>query len=43
MHVERAPAKLTVSLRGTGVRADGYHLMYAEMVPLDSRDVLEIC
>ena len=42
MHVERAPAKLTVSLRVTGVRADGYHLIDAEMVTLDYGDVLEI-
>ena len=40
MHVERAPAKLTVSLRVTGVRADGYHLIDAEMVSLDYGDVL---
>ena len=42
MHVERAPAKLTLSLRVTGVRADGYHLLDAEMVTLDLGDVLEI-
>ena len=30
----RAPAKLTLSLRVTGVRADGYHLLDAEMVTL---------
>jgi 4-diphosphocytidyl-2-C-methyl-D-erythritol kinase len=35
-----APAKLTVSLRVTGVRADGYHLIDAEMVSLDLADVL---
>ena len=40
MHVERAPAKLTVSLRVTGVRPDGYHLIDAEMVTLDYGDVL---
>lgn len=40
MHVERAPAKLTVSLRITGVRPDGYHLIEAEMVTLDYSDVL---
>ncbi|HVX18600.1 MAG TPA: 4-(cytidine 5'-diphospho)-2-C-methyl-D-erythritol kinase [Acidimicrobiales bacterium] len=39
-HVERAPAKLTVSLRVTGVRADGYHLLDAEMVTLDLVDTL---
>ena len=42
MHVERAPAKLTVSLRVTGVRDDGYHLIDAEMVTLNYGDVLEI-
>lgn len=42
MHVERAPAKLTLSLRVTGVRDDGYHLIDAEMVTLDYGDVLEI-
>jgi 4-diphosphocytidyl-2-C-methyl-D-erythritol kinase len=36
----RAPAKLTVSLRLTGVRADGYHLIDAEMVSLDLADEL---
>ncbi len=35
-----APAKLTVSLRVTGVRADGYHLVDAEMVSLDLADTL---
>jgi 4-diphosphocytidyl-2-C-methyl-D-erythritol kinase len=36
-----ARAKLTVSLRVTGVRADGYHLLDAEMVTLDLADELE--
>jgi 4-diphosphocytidyl-2-C-methyl-D-erythritol kinase len=40
VHVERAPAKLTVSLRITGVRPDGYHLIDAEMVTLDYGDLL---
>jgi 4-diphosphocytidyl-2-C-methyl-D-erythritol kinase len=35
-----APAKLTVSLRVTGVRPDGYHLIDAEMVALDLADEL---
>lgn len=35
-----APAKLTVSLRVTGVRADGMHLIDAEMVTVDLVDVL---
>ena len=37
-----APAKLTLSLRITGVRADGYHLLDAEMVTLDLADVVTI-
>jgi 4-diphosphocytidyl-2-C-methyl-D-erythritol kinase len=35
-----APAKLTVSLRVTGRRSDGYHLLDAEMVSLDLGDEL---
>ncbi|HWF15658.1 MAG TPA: 4-(cytidine 5'-diphospho)-2-C-methyl-D-erythritol kinase [Acidimicrobiales bacterium] len=38
----RAPAKLTVSLRVTGVRADGYHELDAEMVTLSLADELAI-
>ena len=37
-----APAKLTVSLRVTGHRRDGYHFIDAEMVTLDLHDRLEI-
>lgn len=37
---EQAPAKLTLSLRITGVRPDGYHLLDAEMVTLDLADEL---
>jgi 4-diphosphocytidyl-2-C-methyl-D-erythritol kinase len=37
-----APAKLTLSLRITGVRPDGYHLLDAEMVTLDLGDTLEV-
>jgi 4-diphosphocytidyl-2-C-methyl-D-erythritol kinase len=37
-----APAKLTLSLRITGVRADGYHTIDAEMVTLDWHDTLLI-
>ncbi|WP_420620734.1 4-(cytidine 5'-diphospho)-2-C-methyl-D-erythritol kinase [Candidatus Poriferisocius sp.] len=37
-----APAKLTLSLSITGVRADGYHLIDAEMVSLDLADTLKI-
>lgn len=37
-----APAKLTISLRVTGVRDDGYHLIDAEMVMLDFGDVLTV-
>ena len=40
--VVRAPAKLTLSLRVTGVRADGYHLLDAEMITLDLADTLEL-
>lgn len=35
-----APAKLTVTLRITGVREDGYHLIDAEMVSLDLADTI---
>jgi 4-diphosphocytidyl-2-C-methyl-D-erythritol kinase len=35
-----APAKVTLSLRITGVRADGYHLLDAEMVTVDLLDRL---
>jgi 4-diphosphocytidyl-2-C-methyl-D-erythritol kinase len=35
-----APAKLTLSLRVTGVRPDGYHLLDAEMVTIDLADTL---
>ncbi|MCY4194440.1 MAG: 4-(cytidine 5'-diphospho)-2-C-methyl-D-erythritol kinase [bacterium] len=37
-----APAKLTLSLRITGVRDDGYHLIDAEMVTLDLADMLHV-
>jgi 4-diphosphocytidyl-2-C-methyl-D-erythritol kinase len=37
-----APAKVTLSLRVTGVREDGYHLIDAEMVSVDLADRLEI-
>ncbi len=37
-----APAKLTLSLRVTGVRPDGLHLIDAEMVTLDFADRLTI-
>ena len=40
MHVEWAAAKLTLSLRVTGVRSDGYHEIDAEMVTLDLADTL---
>ncbi len=39
----RALAKLTLSLRVVGVRADGYHLLDAEMVNVDLADTLEFC
>lgn len=38
----RAHAKLTLTLRVTGVRADGYHLIDAEMVSLDLHDLITI-
>ncbi|HLH29317.1 MAG TPA: hypothetical protein VKW77_10395, partial [Acidimicrobiales bacterium] len=37
-----APAKLTLWLRVVGVRADGYHLLEAEMVTLDLADSLHV-
>jgi len=37
-----APAKLTLSLRVTGARSDGYHLLDAEMVTVDLADTLFI-
>jgi 4-diphosphocytidyl-2-C-methyl-D-erythritol kinase len=37
-----APAKLTLGLRITGRRDDGYHLIDAEMVSLDLHDVITI-
>lgn len=40
--IVEAPAKLTLTLRVTGVRADGFHLIDAEMVTLDVADVLTI-
>jgi len=38
----RAPAKLTLTLRVTGRRPDGYHLIAADMVTLALHDVLTI-
>lgn len=40
--VIEAPAKLTLALRVTGVRDDGYHLIEAEMTSLDICDELRI-
>jgi 4-diphosphocytidyl-2-C-methyl-D-erythritol kinase len=37
-----APAKLTLSLHVTGLRADGYHLIEAEMVTLDLADEIRV-
>jgi 4-diphosphocytidyl-2-C-methyl-D-erythritol kinase len=42
MTVLLAPAKLTISLRVTGVRPDGYHELDAEMVSLDLADHLDL-
>ena len=41
-HSEIAPAKLTLSLRITGVRPDDYHLIDAVMTTLDLHDTLTI-
>ena len=38
----RAHAKLTLALRITGVRDDGYHLIDAEMVSLDLHDLISL-
>ena len=38
----RAPAKLTLSLRITGVRDDGLHLIDAEMITLSLHDLVTI-
>ena len=40
--IVEAPAKLTLSLRVTGVRNDGYHLIDAEMVALVIADIVTI-
>lgn len=40
MQTIEAPAKLTLSLRITGVRPDGMHLIDAEMVSVDLHDTL---
>lgn len=40
--VLQAPAKITLSLRVTGRRADGYHLLDAEMITVDLYDELEV-
>ncbi len=37
-----APAKLTIALKVTGTRPDGYHLIDAEMVSLDLADIIEL-
>jgi 4-diphosphocytidyl-2-C-methyl-D-erythritol kinase len=42
VEVWAAPAKLTLSLRITAVRLDGYHLLEAEMITVDLCDQLEI-
>lgn len=39
--IVRAPAKLTLSLKVTGVRPDGYHELESEMVAVDLYDTLE--
>lgn len=42
LSIVAAPAKLTLSLKMTGLRSDGMHLIDAEMVTLDLHDTLEI-
>lgn len=37
-----APAKLTLSLRITGTRGDGFHLLESEMVTVDLMDTLRV-
>jgi 4-diphosphocytidyl-2-C-methyl-D-erythritol kinase len=37
-----APAKVTTSLRVTGIRDDGYHLIDAEMITVDLNDTLMV-
>jgi 4-diphosphocytidyl-2-C-methyl-D-erythritol kinase len=37
-----APAKLTLSLRITGTRSDGFHLLESEMVTVDLLDTLQV-
>jgi 4-diphosphocytidyl-2-C-methyl-D-erythritol kinase len=41
IEIVEAPAKLTLSLRVTGVGEDGYHFLDAEMVTIDLADTLE--
>lgn len=42
IHTAHAHAKLTLSLRITGVRADGFHLIDAEMISLELADIVRI-
>ncbi|MGY9072453.1 MAG: hypothetical protein ACKVHU_05845, partial [Acidimicrobiales bacterium] len=37
-----APAKVTTSLRVTGTRSDGYHLIDAEMISVNLYDTLAV-
>lgn len=39
----KAPAKLNLRLKVTGVRPDGYHELVSVMVPVDLLDSLELC
>lgn len=41
-HIVKAPAKLNIRLKITGMRPDGYHELVSLMVPIDLLDLLEV-
>ena len=41
-HIVKAPAKLNIRLKITGIRPDGYHELVSIMVPIDLFDLLEV-
>jgi 4-diphosphocytidyl-2-C-methyl-D-erythritol kinase len=41
-HIVKAPAKLNIRLKITGIRPDGYHELVSIMVPVDLFDLLEV-